>query len=269
MFHCLDSHCSPGSSRPNEDAWGAGEGFAFVLDGATGLEGDGADAARTFAQGVAGQLMALLPRRELTLTQCLTQAAAQTAETGGCEGASASVLLVRAPLQGDAVEILSLGDCTLVLGTDREAQMLRDDRVPRLDQTVVEGMVRLAQQEGITVAQARQHPEIEGLLKANRARRNTPQGYWILDPTLTGIAHAQCRIWKPPQDGRLLLMTDGFAAALELAPYPDPAALLADCVQLGLDRVAQDLRRVQGQDADLSRVPRLKQGDDATAVLLR
>lgn len=268
MFHCLDSHCAPGSSRPNEDAWGAGEGFAFVLDGATDLTGDGAGAARLFCQGVARQLMELLPQRGRSLRQCLAQAAAETAAAGGCAGASASALLVRALPQETGVEILSLGDCTLVFEDAAGTQVLWDDCVARLDGAVVARMEDLSREGGISVAAAREHPEIGALLRANRALRNTPEGYWILDPSLAGVAHAQSHTCTLAPGGRLLLMTDGFFAALEMGLFPDAAALLAGCTQRGLDGVAQDLRHAQQQDRTLARHPRLKIADDATAVLL-
>jgi hypothetical protein len=71
--------------------------------------------------------------------------------------------------------------------------------------------------------------------------------------------------------GRLLLMTDGFAAAeLRYGLYADARALLAEARDQGLAAIGSRLRGFETlTDPDSRLKPRWKRSDDATAILLK
>jgi hypothetical protein len=67
----------------------------------------------------------------------------------------------------------------------------------------------------------------------------------------------------------LLLMTDGFAALVDVYDDITPEALMAALTDQGLDGLATRLRAIEAEDADCGRYPRFKKSDDATAIWLR
>ncbi|MFX8437380.1 hypothetical protein ABTL87_19685, partial [Acinetobacter baumannii] len=63
----------------------------------------------------------------------------------------------------------------------------------------------------------------------------------------------------------LLLMSDGFAALIDVYGLHDEAGLFAELATGGLTGLALQLRAIEQEDGDFGRFPRFKGSDDATA----
>ena len=260
----------PGAAA-NEDAVGAGPGFLFVIDGATGLSGqvlrcEPSDAA-WFARETASLLGTLLSDPSLDTRQALRRAmdTLRARWPGAPEDApSAGIAIFR--VRGNCLEHTALGDCAgsaeLWDGTFR---CWEDTALTALDRGALEEMVRLHRTQGLTMPQARE--AIAPLLRHNRALRNTPAGYWSLDPTAAGIDHARCALLPLADVRSLFLCSDGFAQLIGFGAAPDLAGLHRLCLRDGLDAPADRLYALQEDDRAMLRLPRFKLRDDTSAIL--
>jgi hypothetical protein len=279
MFHVSENLCIGGAAQaPNEDRLGWGDNFLFVIDGATGLTGQsimgGSDAA-WLAERTAQYLTCALPQMNLDLAAILQGAAARQKSVFDarwqkvCPGLppdypSAGMAVFR--LRGDRLEYAGLGDCTAVVElVNGRTEVLSETALTDLDQVVLEQMADLTRTTGCTMAQARE--QVNDLLIAHRNLKNTPDGYWIFDPSGAGIPHARRRSWLWKDVASFSAMTDGFAQLVS------PFGLLEDLPALHKALQTQSLKELSGalfsaqnQDWSCSRFPRFKPRDD-TAVI--
>ena len=104
-------------------------------------------------------------------------------------------------------------------------------------------------------------------LRAGRQMRNKPSGYGILECDRACLEFAQYMKLANPTE--ILLCTDGFYRVVDHYQRYTNASLLDACVETaGLKNVLAELRRIEREDADCRKYPRLKPSDDATAVAL-
>jgi hypothetical protein len=272
---------SSGAGPVNEDCVGAGANYAYVVDGASGLYEQQATSPGTDAAWFAtrtGQLLdESLPDDSQATPAILRKAMAQLrAEFESKMGVtqidedgwpSASLSVVRT--DGDDLELYQLGDCVTLWQTMQGAiDVSHDLSVPYLDRGVVARQVSEALRLGISVREARAHVGED--LKHNRSLRNRAGGYWSLDLGGAGIDHAQ-RIRRPADNVKsVVVMSDGFwTAVADLGLYSDASALSVDIERRSVKEVLGDIRRTELDDPELSRYPRLKRSDDASAVHAR
>lgn len=282
LLHSLESLSLPGRDTvPNEDRCGTGPASAFVVDGAGGLgdnitdTGEGSDAAwlaelarRHFkdmgSQDAVGQ----------TVHAINTDAGKQIRDALGeapldaWRQPVAGFLLVRAEAHGLAA--YGLGDCVL-FATDAADQAMRYSPMP--DHYEHEGeAARAAIKAGSTLSAGVSLTSQGTMLtreEAWRARYNTAGGpLWTL-----GIApEAANHLRREPLDLSSpvtgLLCTDGFAALVDRYGRYTTAGLVDAARTHGLAALGQELRSIEHhEDPDGLRYPRMKQSDDATAVL--
>lgn len=262
----------PGSPV-NEDALAVSTSSLVMIDGASGLEAgrmtDWLSDAHWFAHALAPLLVERLADGEpiaVVLAGCLAELrTAYGEEDDGGLGPSASVLVAR--IAGDTVEVYSLGDCLALVGlADGTVDAVRDGTVGELDAAVVERLQEVRRGTALTPAEAR--PLVQDLLVGNRRLRNTPEGYWIADLSGAGTRHALIRTYAASDLLDVALMTDGFAAALDLADVVrTPGTFLQGLRQDGPGPTMDVLVARLGADADCTRYPRLKPMDDSSVVV--
>ncbi len=263
-------HSRPGGSC-NEDAAGGGSGWLYVLDGATGLTGgapvmDAASDAAWLARETARWLDRHLPDSGRTLEDILAEGMDRLrGQWKGPEDTlpSAGIALFRA--RGAVVEYFGLGDCAASLQkTDGSMDTWEEQALRRLDANALQQAQALAARKGCSLRQAM--PGIRDILQAHRALRNTPQGYWILDPTGQGIPHAR-RAEVPLQECRsLFLCTDGLAQCIGFGLADSLSGLHRRVQRDGLQPLFDQLDAQQQDDLDLQRLPRFKWRDDASGA---
>ena len=272
MFRAIQTATRPGL-HANEDAVGAGERFLFVIDGATGLSGrnymDPNSDARWFAARTAAFLQEQLPREEKPLSHIL-RAAMETIRRAwsGPEEAmpTASIAIWRCGAEG--LELFQLGDCTASLEmADGSVRAWQEEALSRLDRLALEQMVARCQKTGCTMEEARLWAA--PILQKHRALHNQPGGYWTLDPTGAGIAHARTARLPLDMCRSVCAYSDGFAQLSEFVPQWDAETLHRLLLDRGPERLMDTLYEMQEQDRQMLRVPRFKLRDDTTAAAAR
>jgi len=256
------------TAKANDDRTGAGHASAWIIDGATdlgdpGLLGDhggaawiAAEADHAFAAAPSASIEAMC--RFVFATVAARFAEDRVREPEPWEIPSAAFLAVA--VAGNVLDCAWLGDCPALLIHDGAAIPIG----PEIDVRDGESdLARSVAQHGLGAIR-RAPPVLETLrtVRANPDRR-------ILGVDPAGADHILYSSQPCVAGDELLMMTDGFSAAIDLYRLIDrhdlPALLAAD----GLHGIAARLRAAEASDADCTRWPRFKQGDDATAIWLR
>ena len=252
----------------NDDRAGSSDALAWVIDGATdlgepglvgsrggaawlALEADAAFAAAGDASidAICKGVFARLARRF---------AAQRTrAPISAWELPSASFLAARVGKEGLACRWL--GDCAGLLK--------RGDTVERI------GPPASKDDENASAAALAEHglglkQRPQPIFEVLRAARERPDRY-ILGVDPAAAAHLGGAVLPCNVGDELLLMSDGFAALIDVYGLHDEAGLFAELATSGLTGLALQLRAIEQEDGDFGRFPRFKGSDDATALWLR
>ncbi len=269
-FREVSTFTRPGA-RWNEDAVGGGGSFLYVLDGATSLDAapvmDPVSDAAWLVRETARWLDRHLPEASRPLEDILAQGMARLLDQwSGPRAAlpSAGVAIFRR--RGEGVEYFGLGDCAASLQlTDGTFRTWEETALSALDGQALEEACALAQARGCSLRESL--PGIQATLRRHRALRNTPGGYWILDPTGVGISHARREMVPLSQCRSLFLCTDGLAQCVGFGLAADVADLHRRAAEGGMAPLADRLWACQAADPDLEALPRFKRRDDATGAL--
>lgn len=276
----LDAISLKGQGAQNEDAYGAQDGFAWVLDGATGVAASriagGVSDAAWYAARVDAELSRAIRRQPDADTPTLLREAVEevaqgyrTATAGQEEPPfppSAAFVMLRTGDHG--VDFTGLGDCAaLFTPADGGIGYFEPDEERRIDNESLRRLV--AEQEKTPDAD---HAEITArltpVLRRNRARMNTPEGYWILSFSQAALDHLYARRVAVDRSAPVILMSDGFTRALKMLDGMNEARLYDAILSDGAAAIGDRLRRAEAADASCRRHPRFKKSDDATCLVV-
>lgn len=256
------------SAVANDDRAGMHGAHAWVIDGSSDLGDPGLvgtrggaawlamEADRAFAGAadapLAEMCAGVFERLAERYADCRTRDAVARWELP-----SAAFLAVR--IAGNAIDCAWLGDC---------AGLLRHgDRVVRLGEAAAERAAETALAASLAAhaaGTARSAPVLDSL----RRQRDRPERKVLGVERAAAAAMRRARFDCAIGDD-LLLMSDGFAALIDVYRLYDEAGVLAALATTGLAGLATRLRDVEREDAAALRFPRFKQSDDATALWLR
>ncbi|HET6159982.1 MAG TPA: protein phosphatase 2C domain-containing protein [Dongiaceae bacterium] len=284
-FRLLTAATEPGS-KINEDAygvWPAPEAAraAWVLDGVTGINDrallPGPTDAAWFVAQVQAVLSALLSTapdmpvvdliaalaRELEQRQSASWLDARGADRR--ETPAASFALIR--LLGDEIEIARLGDCLVLLESE-------DGAVKALEHPVLEEIEASTKRAvldlraiGLTDPKEIRERMIPAL-RAQRRRRNRPDGYGVLAAEQSCVAMMQIDRVPARQLRRVLLSSDGNYRLVDHYGAMSDAELVRETDRQGAAALLKQLRAIEVADPTGAKYPRLKMSDDATALLI-
>jgi hypothetical protein len=278
QFAVLDQLTLPGNpAKPNEDALGAAEGMAVVMDGATGLgeplmpgKSDAAWLAgfgvrRILAHGRDGASGREAVTAALFDAQTSYEALRKRPPAETYEIPFASMMLAVA--NADGFEALFYGDCAglvkrpgeavEVVGIAFEARALESSHV-----------ARLAKSKGLNPAGDINRLEFLDALRKSRNRVNTAKGHWLFGPDAAAADHVRSGMFAAPAGTKLLLSTDGFLALASDYGRYDAETLMEAAQAKGLGAMGAELRAIESGDPEGVAFPRFKTSDDATALLL-
>ncbi|MBI3677300.1 MAG: protein phosphatase 2C domain-containing protein [Proteobacteria bacterium] len=278
-FELLDSISLPGNpEKPNDDAFGAIDRAAVVLDGATGL-GDllmpGQSDAAWIAQFGARRLMAHLSdgsnandavRFALEDAEKSFKALRRRPPLEKYETPLASMMLVVDAKGG--FDALWYGDCAaLVKRPNQMAEVIGEAFAKRAKES--QRVAKLAQAKGLTPAAGVNRPEYLAALRAARNTVNSEKGGWAFSPDASAAAHVAKAHTKAQPGTLVLLASDGFLALASDYGRYTADTLLSAAKEKGLKALGEEARAIEETDPDGTKFPRFKKSDDATAVLLK
>ena len=255
-----------------------GGAYGVVIDGATGLvelpavSTDFSTNAQWFAHTVGVGLCQAL-ESGIAPDQALVDATATArAELGRSAdeldpAAVPSATLALAVAGEKDVALWGLADSPLVvLLRTGELLVSTDETLEALDERVVELMVERSAGPDLTVAERRALVREEVL--ANRRLRNTSGGYWCLDPSGSGLAHAR-RIALPRAEAVAVAgMSDGLFRAFGQYGLASLEEWVRGATYFSALELCDRMRALEAADAGLERFPRMKVGDDASLFWL-
>ena len=203
------------------------------------------------------------------LADCVADAIATVRDENSLEpgGPSSTVLVAR--VRNDALDVLALGDSTLVIEhADHTVDVFSDDRLAAVgtaERTAYRD--RLLAGRGFDAEHARL---LARLQERQRAARNRDGGYWIAESDPDAAQHAITRTLPLTEVRGLLLLTDGAAAGV--ARYAQPqtwSALMHALDDHGAVAALRAVHHIEEADPEGQRWPRSKRHDDKTAVRIR
>jgi hypothetical protein len=283
----IDSFSGPGApGKPNEDRCGHAGDYAWVIDGATGLAKqqyvakDGqTDAAwltenlniylQKHAPSCQGDMMQLLKDAQLYLKDLYDQQAIATPAIAE-EYPTAALRIIRH--HDGMVEGYYLADCSLVGGNDQNVfSHAGDPDILRLADMQKQEMARLMGDEDMSFDDMRAKilPTLQDTRRLMNTPLDAPDGYGVFaihhDFTHRAL-HSQHKV---EQDDHILLMSDGYYAAVDMYGLYTDSGLLNAVKAKGLSHVYNEIRETEDKDPHAKTFTRFKKGDDATAILLK
>lgn len=281
-FHFTDRGNAVNEDFAYADALPRGGAYGVVIDGATGLvemslvSPGFSTNAQWFSHTVGAVLCEALKGGmppEQALVDAIAAARTELEAALGCPAGSLdpaavpSATLALAAIGERDVELWGLGDSPLVaLMRDGELVVSTDEVLESLDARVVDLMLERSAGRDLTVAERRALVRDEVL--ANRRLRNTPGGYWCLDATGEGLAHARRFTFPREEVVAVAGMTDGIFHAFGQYGMEPLAEWMVGATYISAQRLCDKMRVLEANDAQLRRYPRMKVGDDASLFWL-
>ena len=276
MFY-YDSICD-GSSMINEDVANMNNYGAWILDGATGLNGknliDKDSDAKWYVKQWDEYVNKNFHRTDIDLKRIVKEGINVVKDkyykrvkdkcVKSLDLPSSSIVLTR--WIKDTLEYFILGDCTLIIENNNKLNVIKDDSVTRLDNKVFEAMDEIMRKEGKTLSEAKK--EVNNLIVRNRLLKNTNEGYWILGFDAEAVDRGLYGKIQCDKDAKLLMASDGFSAITDRYNYIDMENLIHEAQNKGLDNLCRKLRQIEEDDSSGDKYPRFKKNDDASAIYI-
>lgn len=264
----------PGSpQRANEDSYAVVADLVIVADGATAPPSLGTGCAhdpRWYSRELTTQAAAAHVRySDASLADILSAAIRSTAEAHAdtCDPShpgtpSSTVVMLRAG--PESIDWLVLGDATLILETLNGLKAIYDDRLFRTNKD-------LRNQVLSTTADDPERPaRIAALVDAQRNFRNVKGGFWVAasDPSAAYKGYAGTERIAAGSTWRAALLSDGAAAVVDTYDVTDWHGVLDLLDARGPKALLESVRKIEADDPDARRYPRIKRSDDATVAYL-
>ena len=277
-FDIIDS-ASRGATSVNEDRAGAVGRLGWVIDGATDVLAEPLIGDTTDSAWYAGQLHTALSRRATRPIEDLHGLPASLAEEIAAdfmrqakrtpreqhEHPSAAAIIVHTTQSG--MDILSLGDCALMMETDAGLATRNVGEAGAGDRWVSTAITE-HHKDGVTSfaeARAALWPKLRGV----RNLMNTEGGYGIFSVLPTPALFVNVESLDIVPGTNVLLATDGLTRLVDIFGRYTPRALFDAARERGLDALITELRELEAADPDCRNFPRAKVSDDATGLLLK
>jgi hypothetical protein len=271
--------CERGN-HTKEDIANIGSNSTWVLDGATGLNGRNIIAsaesdAQWYVKWWDRFLLNNLNNIENSIQDILKEGIDQirnefnahvgNEEISNIDFPSSTLSIVR--WQDNILEYFILGDGTLTIRQNCGTEVYRDKSINILDDKVYERMKYLINQQGQSLYQAKAN--VIDMLVDHRLKKNTPDGYWILEFDERAIDNGLYERIEVKDEVEILLTSDGFSAISDKYNRYPIEKLIEEARVRGLDKIYKEIRDIELGDALGEKYPRFKIHDDSSAVYIR
>lgn len=263
--HVTISAATLAGGERNQDRYAYGEGWAFVLDGASSFsrakpEHDGGWYAERLMRALSKGLSSGSSR---SVSSVVSEAIQVTANAHGHDRDSCPTSTIAlARWDKDHVETYVLGDTTAAAILQSGEEVLTDTRINAIADHIREGYrSRLAAGHGFD---ERHRESLVRLQMAQFEARNVPDGYWIAGADPIAADHGLTAKYPRSSTQALVLASDGAAAGMRYGIFARWSQALERTPHdvLGLVHSSEEM------DPDALRWPRSKVHDDKTLVTI-
>jgi hypothetical protein len=272
--------CAEDNTKPNDDWIGFNDHCAIVADGATGLSDqrlvNEADSdAQWIAKKAVDRFLASNPDDPVRdLVREINSHARETV-FGASEAdivpryAWPGASFIMARLQANLIEISGLGDCVAFVEFS-DGFVDRFSALP-FNRSGESASAKADLTARKTVSEAIRSPEVIESLRAKRELNNSEKsGVWTLGLVPEAAQHVLTVAFPASEVSHVLLMSDGFSAAVDAYELWDETGFLNAARHDGLAAINAKIRHVERLvDPHAVRFPRYKQSDDSSAILLK
>lgn len=266
--------CEKGSGQFNEDIASYVGRSAYVLDGATGLNGKNLVSSKSDANWLVNfwdeylhhHVNDQLPLKEIVrkgieVSYKAYQDILKGKPTNAIDYPSAAIAIVR--FAKDKLEYFILGDCAIVTKEDEKLKFYIDQRLSVYDNDIYKKMKNLHEQ-GIL-----EHEKVKSLLMndiiSNRLQKNTLGGYWILEFTPNAVDNGMSGELEINSNMEVAIMTDGFSAIVDKYHLVSTS----EAFEEGIEKAIEKLREFEKMDLKTVKIPRFKVMDDASCIHIK
>ena len=249
----------------NQDRYAYGDGWAFVLDGASSFateqpEHDGGWYAERLKNALVDELTS---HPDDATTHIVARAIEVAASAHSNPETCPTSTIAMARWSPEAVDVYVLGDSTVALVRADGEATFSDSRLADIAGSVrSEYRSRLSEGTGFDD----RHRELLARLQSHQAAsRNRPHGYWIAGADPDAANHGLRETQDRDSLSSVVLATDGAAAGIPYDAFPTWATFAMHDPHEILRRVHE----VESGDPYGARWPRSKAHDDKTAITVR
>lgn len=272
-----ESLCHQGSAIYNEDVIGITPWGAWVLDGATGLNNKNLISDESDAKWYVSWWNDYLYKninKEKSLKDILINGVINIREEyylkvnknkiEKLDMPSSSIGIIK--YHEDNIEYLLLGDCSLHIKDKEEIEIIKDKSLCKLDQIVYKEMKQLKNLNELSFEEIKS--SVMKTIINNRLKRNTENGYWILEFEEKAIEKSIFGKININQDIKLMLTSDGYSCVSDRYNLIDENNLINEAIKNGVSSIYKELRNFEEEDFSTTKFPRFKIKDDSSCILL-
>lgn len=272
-----DTLCYQGSAKYNEDIVGFNPFGAWVLDGATGLNKKNLISCKSDANWYVNWWNNYLHKnihKEITLKEIMINGVrlitneyylkVNKDKIERLDTPSSSIAAIK--FYDDKLEYFLLGDCTFYFKLDEKVSVIKDRSLCYLDKLVYDDMEKLPNLETLSFEEIKN--SVMKTILSNRLKKNTENGYWILDFDENAINNALNGFIDVKENIKIMLASDGFSCISDRYKNIEEQNLINEVEKYGVGEIYSKLRTIELDDFSTTRFPRFKINDDSSCVYL-
>ncbi|GAA0106104.1 hypothetical protein UT300013_27280 [Paraclostridium sordellii] len=272
-----DTLCYKGSAKYNEDIIGVNPFGAWVLDGATGLNNKNLVSKKSDANWYVNWWNNYLHQnisKKSTLKEIMMDGIEKIKneyykvvdknKIEKIDTPSSSISAVK--FYDDKLEYFLLGDCALHFKIKDNIKIIKDRSLCYLDKLVYDQMEALPNLDKLSYEDIK--TKVMSTIICNRLKKNTKEGYWILDFDKCAINNALNGFIEIEEDIKLMLISDGFSCISDRYNEIDELDLLNEVEKSGVGIIYEKLREIEKNDYSTIKFPRFKISDDSSCIYL-
>lgn len=257
----------------NEDAYGYGNKFAWVMDGALPLDQTNVTPWKNDVTWVGNWWTEYLNESLDDLktsihshlevgVHALNRAFSEFADIKKLNRASFCIGIIR--INQYELECFILGDVEIAIKfKDGHVEIVTDSKIEAMDDEVIQMISQNKNREKDIVFNGYTAEELD-ILRRNRLTMNSKEGYYILEHDPEAIQHGIYKTYPLEEIESVLLMSDGFSAIYNKYDCCTIESLLDSVDRYGVDDIIHRIRRLEQKG--FSTYKRLRKHDDATGV---